>query len=73
VAKKKRIYTGSEIGKSSRKGTRSKNRSPDALARAKFVLSSKKKCLKKSGLRRKGCVWGRGKFFGKLFKRIKGR
>jgi len=34
-----------------------------------FRAASKKTCIKKTGRLKKGCIWGRGKNKGKLFKK----
>jgi hypothetical protein len=56
--------------KRGKKGKKAKKRSRVSFSPAKMglKLTSEKKCLKKGTRKlKKGCVWGRGKYKGKIF------
>jgi len=54
--------------KRGRKGKRKGKRTTFSPAKMGLKLTSEKKCLKKGTRKlKKGCVWGRGKYKGKIF------
>ncbi len=59
----KKVLSGLSGGKKKRKGRK-------AGSYKGWKQVSKKTCLKSSGRLKKGCKWGRGKYRGRVFKKV---